>query len=198
MLNATTKRYEDVGAFVDNKGEWGDKHALDTIPQSSIYVKDFHKDVLKLPSEFCFIYPGRCRSLSTTMAVRLGIANPYSRKKVWFLAIPRCVYKPASWSGNEEDNKCRETYTTAIRVFSSKEEAIINSVLLGTVSPQIFEDFSLPKYASKLIHVFVEGVGGCPLYPAEVYRLMVLDGVVKPIKKFMKKKDKKIAKVLGS
>ena len=187
MLDAITRRYEDVGAFVDNKGEWGDKHALDTIPQSSIYVKDFHKDVLKLPSEFCFIYPGRCCSLSTTMAIRLGIANRNSRKKVWFLAIPRCVYKPASWSGNEEDNKCRETYRTSIRVFLSKEEAIINSELLGTVSPQIFEDSSIPKYAYKLIHVFVEGVGGCPLYPAEVYRLMVLDGVVKPINKFMKK-----------
>jgi hypothetical protein len=198
MLNATTRRYEDVGAFADNKGEWGDKHALDTIPQSSIFVKDFHKDALKLPSEFCFIYPGRCCSLSTTMAKRLGIANPDSRKKIWFLAVPRCVYKPASWSGNEEDNKCRETYRTSISVFPSKEVAIVNSVLLGTVSPQIFEDYSsLPKYAYKLIRAFVEGVGGCPLYPAEVYRLMVLDGVVKPIKKFMKK-DKKVAKAKKS
>lgn len=187
MLDDITRGYEYVGAFVDNKGEWGDKHALDAIPQSSIFVKDFHKDVLKLPSEFCFIYPGRCCSLSTTMAVRLGIANPNSRKKIWFLAIPRCVYKPGSYTGEDEENKCRETYRTEIRVFSSKEEALINSDFLGTSSPQVFEDSNLPKYASKLIHVFVEGVGGCPLYPAEVYRLMVLDGVVKPIKKFMKK-----------
>ena len=75
----------------------------------------------------------------------------------------------------------------SIKVFATKEEAILHAALLGFQQPQVFDDFKLPDYAKRLLS-FIEGSGGSYVFPAEVYRLMVLDGVMQPIEKFMKKK----------
>lgn len=78
-------------------------------------------------------------------------------------------------------------YKASIKVFATKEEAILHATLLGFQQPQVFDDFKLPSYVERLVS-FIEGIGGVHVFPAEVYRLMVLDGVVEPIEKFMKKK----------
>ena len=97
--------------------------------------------------------------------------------------MSRCCYeKEAQWK-----ERCSETYKASIKVFATKEEAILHAALLGFQQPQVFDDFKLPDYAKRLLS-FIEGYGGSYVFPAEVYRLMVLDGVMQPIEKFMKKK----------
>ena len=158
------------------------KNALDLIPSSSKCIKNFHKDSLNLLSEYCFVYPTKGCYYSDGAAQAIG-AEPSSRKKVWACSVSRCCYeKEAHWK-----DCCSEMYKASTKVFATKEEAILHATLLGFQQPQVFDDFKIPDYVKRLVS-FIEGFGGVRLFPAEVYRLMVLDGVMQPIKKFMKKK----------
>lgn len=157
------------------------KNALDLIPSSSKRIKNFHKDSLNLLSEYCFVYPTKGCYYSGGVAQEIGV-EPNSRKKVWACSVSRCCYeKEAQWK-----ERCSEMYKASINVFATKEEAILHAALLGFQRPQVFDDFKLPSYAKRLVS-YIEGVGGMRVFPAEVYRCMVLDGVMQPIKKFMKK-----------
>ena len=161
------------------------KNALDLIPSSSKCIKNFHKDSLNLLSEYCFVYPTKGCYYSDKVAQAIGV-EPSSRKKVWACSVSRCCYeKEALWK-----EYCSERYKASIKVFATKEEAILHATLLGFQQPQVFDDFEIPGYAKRLVS-FIEGFGGVSLFPAEVYRCMVLDGVMQPIKKFMKKKNNK-------
>lgn len=171
-----------ICTYDDGPGTWGWKNALDLIPSSSVHIKNFHKDSLNLSSEYCFIYPTKGCYYSDSAAPIIG-TTPGSRKKVWALSVSRCCYeKEAHWK-----ECCSEMYKASIKVFATKEEAILHATLLGFQQPQVFDDFKLPSYVERLVS-FIEGIGGVHVFPAEVYRLMVLDGVVEPIEKFMKKK----------
>lgn len=166
----------------DEPGTWGYKYALDLISSSSIHIKNFHRDSLNLSTEYCFIFPTKGCYYDDSAAQIIGIDRS-SRKKVWALSVSRCYYeKEAHW-----EECCSEVYKASIKVFSTKEEAIIHADLLGLQQPQVFDDFKLPSYVKRLLR-FIKGVGGAWVHPAEVYRCMVLDGVMQPIKKFIKKK----------
>lgn len=156
--------------------------ALDSISYTSKWIKNFHKDSLNLLSEYCFIYPTKGCYYTDYTANMIGI-TPRSRKKVWACSVSRCIYeKEAEWKKN-----CSEMYRASVKVFASKEEAILHAALLGFQQPQVFDDFSLPDHVKMLLG-YIEGVGGHYVFPAEVYRTMVIDGTMPPIKKFMKKK----------
>ena len=171
-----------ICAYDSGPGTWGGKNALDLIPSSSIQIKNFHKDSLNLSTEYCFVYPTKGCYYGDSAAQVIGTI-PGSRKKVWACAVSRCCYeKEAHWK-----EYCSEMYKASIKVFATKEEAILHAVLLGFPQPQVFDDFKLPDYVKRLVR-FIEGIGGVHVFPAEVYRLMVLDGVMQPIKKFIKKK----------
>ena len=180
---ADPKRY--LNTFFDDpfpSSFCNNAQALDRIPYSSKWVKNFHKDSLNLLSEYCFVYPTKGCYYGEATAKVVG-AVPGSRKKVWACSVSRCVYeKEASWKEH-----CSEMYKAATKVFSTKEEALLNAAVLGFAHPQVFEDFKLPDYATALLG-YIEGVGGTLAFPAVIYRMMVIDGVMQPIKKFMKKR----------
>ena len=168
--------------YFDEAAALHGKNALDLIPSSSKWIKNFHKDSLNLLSKYCFVYPTKGCYYSDRVAQAIG-ATPASRKRVWACSVSRCCYeKEAQWK-----ERCSETYKASIKVFATKEEAILHATLLGFQQPQVFDDFKLPDYAKRLLS-FIEGCGGSYVFPAEVYRLMVLDGVMQPIEKFMKKR----------
>lgn len=175
-----------LDTYVDNPNEDEQtrlcslKIALDKIPYMSRYVEGFHKDSLNLPDEFCFVYPTKGCYYSQFAADVIG-ADPKSRKKIWACAVSRCTYKKESkWK-----TYCSELYSSSIRVFSTKEEAMLHAGILGFPHPQVFEDFKLPEYVTKLLG-YIENIGGCYARPSEVYRLLVIEGLVKPIEKFSK------------
>lgn len=175
-----------VCTYDDRPGTFGDKYALDLIPSSSVHIKNFHRDSLNLSTEYCFIYPTKGCYYGDSVAQIIG-TTPSSRKKVWACSVSRCCYeKEAHWK-----ECCSEMYKSSINVFATKEEAILHAALLGFPQPQVFDDFKFPSYAKRLVS-YIEGVGGAYVFPAEVYRCMVLDGVMQPIKKFMKN-NKKVA-----
>ena len=167
-------------AFFDDKfnytyiGPQHPKYAIDLIPLSGIHTKNFHKDSLNLPTEFCFVYPTKGCYYSDTGASVVG-ADPNSRKKVWACAVSRCTF---------DDGE--ELYKSTIKVFPTKEEAIFHANLLGFPEPKIFDTFDRPDYVNRLLG-YIEGIGGRYTYPVEIYRVMVLDGYMKPIEKFVKK-----------
>lgn len=176
---ADPKRY--LNTFFDGPFDRQNDRALDMIPYSSKWTKGFHKDSLGLLSEYCFVYPTKGCRYGEAAAKVVG-AVPGSRKKVWACSVSRCVYeKEAYWKVH-----CSEMYKTTTKVFTTKEEALLNATVLGFAQPQVFEDFKLPGYATALLG-YLEGVGGTMRFPAEIYRVMVIDGCMKPIKKFMKK-----------
>jgi len=179
-----------VKAYIDlNLGDSDPKFALDTIPYSSKLIKNFHKDSLNLQSEYCFVYPTKGCYFSERSASIVGV-DPKSRKKSWACSVSRCIYKKeADWKADYS-----EMYRSTTRVFGSKEEAILHASILGFQQPQVFEEFKLPDYANRLL-AYLEGVGGLYVFPAEIYRLLVIDGYVKPIEKFMKKKVAKTKSV---
>lgn len=171
-----------ICTYDDEPGTFGDKYALDLIPSSSVHIKNFHRDSLNLSTEYCFIYPTKGCYYGDSTAQVIG-TTPGSRKKVWACSVSRCCYeKEAHWK-----DCCSEMYKASINVFATKEEAILHAALLGFPQPQVFDDFKLPSYAKRLVS-YIEGVGGMRVFPAEVYRCMVLDGFMQPIKKFIKKK----------
>lgn len=173
-----------VRTYCDESADLYGKNALDSIPSSSKWIKNFHKDSLNLLSEYCFVYPTKGCYYSDGAAQAIGV-EPGSRKKVWACSVSRCCYeKEALWK-----ERCSEVYKASIKAFATKEEAILYAALLGFQLPQVFDDFKIPDYVKRLVS-FVEGFGGVRLFPAEVYRLMVLDGVMQPIEKFMKKNNK--------
>ena len=177
---ADPKRY--LNTFFDDPFNRQNDRALDMIPYSSKWIRNFHKDSLNLLSEYCLVYPTKGCYYGEAAAKVVG-ADPGSRKKVWACSISRCVYeKEAHWKDH-----CSEMYKATTRVFSTKEEAIVHAALLGFAQPQVFEDFKLPDYATTLLG-YIEGVGGTLTFPAAIYREMVIDGVMQPIEKFMKKK----------
>ena len=176
-----------ICTYYDRLGTCDGKNALDLIPSSSVYIKNFHRDSLNLSTEYCFIYPTKGCYYGDSTAQVIG-TTPGSRKKVWACAVSRCCYeKEAHWK-----KYYSEMYKASIKVFATKEEAILHATLLGFPQPQVFDDFKLPSYAKRLVS-YIEGIGGIRVFPAEVYRCMVLDGFMQPIKKFMKKNDKKVA-----
>lgn len=176
---ADPKRYLDT--FFDDPSNRQNDRALDLIPYSSKWIKGFHKDSLNLLSEYCFVYPTKGCRYGEARAKAVG-ATPGSRKKVWACSVSRCVYeKEFHWKDH-----CSEMYKATTKVFPTKEEALLHAAVLGFAQPQVFEDFKLPDYATSLLG-YLEGVGGTLTFPAEIYRVMVLDGRMKPIKKFMKK-----------
>lgn len=171
-----------ICTYDDEPGTFGDKYALDLIPSSSVHIKNFHRDSLNLSTEYCFIYPTKGCYYGDSTAQVIG-TTPGSRKKVWACSVSRCCYeKEAHWKVC-----CSEMYKASINVFATKEEAILHAALLGFPQPQVFDDFKLPSYAKRLVS-YIEGIGGMRVFPAEVYRCMVLDGFMQPIKKFIKKK----------
>lgn len=180
---ADPKRY--LTTFFDNPSQSSfckNDQALDMIPYSSKWIKGFHKDSLNLLSEYCLVYPTKGCYYGEAAAKVVG-AVPGSRKKVWACSVSRCVYeKEASWKEH-----CSEMYKATTKIFPTKEEALLNASVLGFPQPQVFEDFKLPDYATALLG-YIEGVGGTLTFPAVIYREMVIDGVMQPIKKFMKKK----------
>ena len=177
-----------LNAFFDDifkytyEGPQHPKYAIDLIPESSIWTKNFHKDSLGLPTKFCFVYPTKGCYYGERTAEVCG-ADPKSRKKVWACSVSKCVFEKEARFKNYRSEMYRRTF----KVFPSKEEAVLHANLLGFAQPQVFEDFTFPDYVCRLL-AYTEDVGGQVVYPAEVYRLMVLDGYMKPIKKFMKKK----------
>lgn len=176
---ADPKRYLDT--FFDDPFNRQNDKALDMIPYSSKWIKGFHKDSLNLLSEYCLVYPTKGCRYGEARAKAVG-ATPGSRKKVWACSVSRCVYeKEAYWKDH-----CSEMYKATTKVFPTKEEALLHAAVLGFAQPQVFEDFKLPDYATSLLG-YLEGIGGSYTFPAEIYRVMVLDGRMKPIKKFMKK-----------
>lgn len=177
---ADPKRYLDT--FFDDPFNRQNDRALDMIPYSSKWIKGFHKDSLNLLSEYCLVYPTKGCRYGEAAAKVVG-ADPSSRKKVWACSVSRCVYeKEAHWKDH-----CSEMYKATTKIFPTKEEALLNATVLGFAQPQVFEDFKLPDYVTALLG-YIEGVGGSLRFPAEIYRVMVIDGVMQPIKKFMKKK----------
>ena len=186
------KKY--IHAYVDRPCPWSGfedpKNALDTIPDSSVHIKNFHKDSLNLPTEFCFVYPTKgCYIPATSRVLGLGL-NPKSRKTVWLCAHAKCVYE------TKVDGQGFETYVCTPKVLPTKEEAILHANLIGFAQPQVFEDFitNLPDYVAKLVSRTAYTADdrkdnrNFDIPPAEVYRLMVIDGYLKPVEKFMKTK----------
>lgn len=166
--------------YIDKPGTFGYKYALDLIPETSIHIKNFHKDELKLSSEYCFVFPTKGCYFSEHTAEVIG-ATPKSRKKIWACAVSKCVYEKKMYS----DVSASEMYKTSIEVFDSKEQAIIHATLIGFLQPQVFNTLELPSYV-KLLLRFIVGTGGTTIFSAEVYRHMVLSGFIPPIKKFIR------------
>lgn len=78
-----------------------------------------------------------------------------------------------------------ENYVDTRKVFNTKEEAEIYA-RLQVKQPQVFDARKdMPSYVNYLLTTCCGN--GNYLYPHRIYRLMVADGKLEPVKKYMKK-----------
>lgn len=162
------------------------KHALDWISYKSQYINGFHRDTLKIPSEFCFVFRSTIYNLKYNSGLHLT-EDELAKIGRWATVECKCkFFAPPDILKPHE----REIFTTVWNVYDTKAEAMIKAAVLGYEQPQVFNrESEFPYYVNSLIDT-----NCCYSNTAiRIYRLMVLDGVMQPIKKFMKKKNKKVA-----
>lgn len=189
----TKAKYEEwwssPKALLDNFAP-KDSKVLDLLPSGTQRIHSFGKDSLKLPEKFCFVFPTHPFKFGEHIANQLGIDYTHPRKTIWAVASYELKWFEKRWSNGEPNNY--EMYDSSWKIFSSLEEAMIYAKL-DNRQPQVLENpYDAPNYIQYLL-------GNCCgngniLFPYKIYRLMVADGVMQPIKKFIKKKnDKKVA-----
>jgi len=155
------------------------RRALDKLPEDTERVRGFGKDSLKLPEEFCIVFPTTRTRFGSYPAQKLGIDST-SRKRIWAVAS----YK-LSWVEDPRTHQAYENYVDTWQIFNSREEAEIRARLIMK-QPQVFESKKeMPSYVQYLLTTCCGS--GNYLYPYRIYRLMVASGKLQPVKKYVKK-----------
>ena len=182
----TKAKYEEwwssPKALLDNFAP-KDSKVLDLLPSGTQWIRGFGKDSLKLPEKFCFVFPTHPFKFGEHIANQLGIDYTHPRKTIWAVASYELKWFEKQWSNGEPNNY--EMYGSSWKIFSSLEEAMIYAKL-GTRQPQVLENpYDAPNYIQYLL-------GNCCgngniLFPYKIYRLMVADGKLQPVEKYVKK-----------